>query len=136
MSPALLLAVSLAASAATPYLDPEVPLDARVRDLVSRMTLDEKVFQLAVDAPAIPRLGLGAFGWWNECVHGVVAEGATIFPQAIALAATWDPELVLGVAEAISDEARALHALGRVGLTFWSPVMNLARDPRWGRVQE
>lgn len=119
---------------------------ARARWLVRRMTLDEKVSQAVHDAAAIPRLGVPAYNWWNECLHGVGRAGvATVFPQAIGLAATWNEGLVGEVAEAISDEARAKHheALrteGRSGwysgLTFWSPNVNIFRDPRWGRGQE
>jgi len=118
------------------YLDHNRPVESRIADLISRMTLREKVGQLGYEAPAIERLGIPAYKWGNECVHGVVADGATVFPQAIGLAATWNPELVLRVASAISDEARVFHRRGKTGLTFWSPVVNLARDPRWGRTQE
>jgi beta-glucosidase len=109
------------------------------------MTLEEKVSQMVYDAPAIERLGIPAYNWWNECLHGVGRAGvATVFPQAIGLAATWDTDLIYRVATAISDEARAKHheALRRgihkqyLGLTFWSPNVNIFRDPRWGRGQE
>jgi len=127
------------------YLDDERPVEQRVDDLVSRMTLDEKVSQMVYDARAIRRLGIPEYNWWNECLHGVGRAGvATVFPQAIGLAATWDEDLIGEVAEAISDEARAKHheALRRnvrqiySGLTFWSPNVNIFRDPRWGRGQE
>jgi beta-glucosidase len=127
------------------YLDSEQPIDARARDLVSRLTLEEKIGQMVHDAPAIPRLGIPAYDWWNECLHGVGRAGrATVFPQAIGLAATFDTELIHRVATAISDEARAKHhASARLdrrdryrGLTFWSPNVNIFRDPRWGRGQE
>ena len=120
-------------------------VEERVEDLVSGMTLEEKISQMVHDAPAIERLGIPAYGWWNECLHGVARAGiATVFPQAIGLAATWDVPLMAGVAEAISDEARAKHHefLRRgvrqlyTGLTFWSPNVNIFRDPRWGRGQE
>jgi len=104
------------------------------------MTLEEKISQMMDKSTAIERLGIPAYNWGNECVHGVSANVgvATVFPQGIALAATWDPELLFKVTTAISDEARArFHAgLPDVGLTFWSPMVNLARDPRWGRTQE
>ena len=109
------------------------------------MTLEEKIAQLSYEAPAIERLGIPAYNWWNECLHGVARAGmATVFPQAIGLAATWDKELVYDVATAISDEARAKHhqfvQQGKrniyQGLTFWSPNINIFRDPRWGRGQE
>jgi beta-glucosidase len=128
-----------------PYLDPERPFDVRARDLVSRMTVEEKVSQLTNDAAAIPRLGVPQYEWWNEALHGVARAGAaTVFPQAIGLAASFDPDLLHQVATAISDEARAKHhefaARGQrnryQGLTFWSPNINIFRDPRWGRGQE
>jgi beta-glucosidase len=127
------------------YLNPDAPLEQRVNDLVSRMTLEEKVSQMQDVAPAIPRLGIPAYNWWNEGLHGVARAGtATVFPQAIGLAATWDTDLVHRVADVISTEARAKYndALqhdnhGRYfGLTFWSPNINIFRDPRWGRGQE
>ncbi len=128
-----------------PYLDPKLPLDQRVDDLVSRMTLEEKVSQMMNAAPAIPRLGIPQYDWWNEALHGVAFSGvATVFPQAIGLGATFDPQLVNRVANVISDEARAkYHEAQRrgnhnrfYGLTFWSPNINIFRDPRWGRGQE
>jgi beta-glucosidase len=127
------------------FRNPELPLDERVDDLVSRMTLDEKVSQMLYDAPAIGRLGIPAYNWWNEALHGVARAGrATVFPQAIGLAATWDTDLMFRVATVISDEARAKHndavQHGRrgiyEGLTFWSPNINIFRDPRWGRGME
>ena len=147
----LLLALGVAAGsthAATPpppYLDPTQPLQARAADLVSRMTLEEKAAQMQNAAPAIPRLQVPEYDWWNEALHGVArAGGATVFPQAIGLAATFDTPLMAEVATAISDEARAKHhaflAGGEhkryQGLTFWSPNINIFRDPRWGRGQE
>jgi beta-glucosidase len=125
--------------------DTTLTLQERVTDLVSRMTLEEKVLQMVFDAPAIERLGIPAYNWWNECLHGVARAGvATVFPQAIGLAATWNPDLVQCIATAISDEARAKHheALRREvrqiysGLTQWTPNVNILRDPRWGRGQE
>jgi len=127
------------------YLNPDLSVDERVDDLIGRMTLDEKVSQAMNKAPAIERLGIPEYEWWNEALHGVARAGhATVFPQAIGLAATWDTELMSGVATAISDEARAKHheALRRdskkryQGLTFWSPNINIFRDPRWGRGME
>jgi len=137
-----------------PWLDPELPIDERVDDLVSRMTLEEKVSQMLHDSPAIERLGIPAYNWWNECLHGVArmrptskAGRATVFPQAIGLAASWNLDLFEKVATAISDEARAFHHDGLSmdktgdsgqfkGLTYWSPNINIFRDPRWGRGQE
>ncbi len=127
------------------YLDPALPFEERVNDLVGRMSLEEKVAQMGNEAPAIGRLGIPAYNWWNEALHGVARAGiATVFPQAIGLASTWNPDLIYRMAEAISDEARAKHheAVRQgvralyTGLTFWSPNINIFRDPRWGRGQE
>ena len=129
----------------SPYRDTTLPVEARVEDLISRMTLEEKVSQMMYDAPAIERLGVPPYNWWNECLHGVGRAGvATVFPQAIGLAATWNTDLMRRIAATISDEARAKHheALRQgvrdiyTGLTFWSPNVNIFRDPRWGRGQE
>lgn len=133
-----LLAVALAAHAANDSAR------ARATALVARMTLAEKVAQLQADAPAIPRLGVLAYSWWNEGVHGLARGGfATVFPQAIGLAASWDPDLLQQVGSVVSTEARARYNAagsgdhGRYqGLTIWSPVINIDRDPRWGRGQE
>ena len=142
----LLLLLSAAAFAQTaPYLNPDLPAEKRAADLVSRMTLDEKVLQMQNSAPAIARLNIPAYDWWNEALHGVARAGqATVFPQAIGLAATWDTDLMRRMADVISTEARAKyheairnndHSRYR-GLTFWSPNINIFRDPRWGRGQE
>ena len=136
---------SPAATPRPPYLDPSLPIDQRVDDLVSRMTMEEKASQMQDVARAIPRLGIPAYNWWNEGLHGVARAGhATVFPQAIGLAATWDTDLVHRIADVISTEARAKYNdaiqhgnTGRYfGLTFWSPNINIFRDPRWGRGQE
>lgn len=128
-----------------PYRDASLPIETRVADLISRMTLEEKISQMVHSASAIPRLGIPAYNWWNECLHGVARAGiATVFPQAIGMAASWDKELLYKVATAISDEARAKHhEFARhndrdiyKGLTFWSPNINIFRDPRWGRGHE
>jgi beta-glucosidase len=128
-----------------PYKNPELPIAARVDDLLSRLTLEEKVAQMMNATPAIERLGVPAHDYWNEALHGVARSGtATVFPQAIGLAATWDTKLMYQVADVISTEARAKHheyarhnQFGRYqGLTFWSPNINIFRDPRWGRGQE
>lgn len=133
------------ADAAPLYLDPDRGFEERAADLVSRMTLEEKAAQMQNDAPAIPRLDVPAYEWWNEALHGVARAGAaTVFPQAIGLAASFDTALMRDVSTAISDEARAKHhefaqrgQRGRYqGLTFWSPNINIFRDPRWGRGQE
>ena len=120
-------------------------LDERVGDLVNQLTLEEKCSLLRYDAPAIERLGIPAYNWWNEALHGVGRAGkATVFPQAIGMAATFNMPLVEQVATAISDEARAKHHEAArnesrqqyQGLTFWTPNINIFRDPRWGRGQE
>jgi beta-glucosidase len=132
-------------AAALPFLDPDLPLAQRVADLVGRLTLPEKISQLVHDSKAIDRVGVPAYNWWNEACHGVGRNGrATVFPQVIGLAATWNRDLVQRVASTIADEARAKHhaalAAGRrgqyQGLTFWTPNINIFRDPRWGRGQE
>jgi len=129
-----------------PYLDPSRSFVERVEDLVGRLTLEEKVNLMVHPSKGIPRLGIPSYNYWSEALHGVARNGrATVFPQAIGLAATWDKELVREIATAISDEARAKYqeALRRngytdqyQGLTFWSPNVNIFRDPRWGRGQE
>jgi len=127
------------------YKDASQPLDARVHDLVSRLTLQEKVSLLGYNSQAVPRLGIPAYNWWNEALHGVARAGeATIFPQAIALAATFNNDLAKQESNAISTEARAKYNLAiaqnrhiqYMGLTFWTPNINIFRDPRWGRGQE
>ncbi|WP_040233818.1 glycoside hydrolase family 3 N-terminal domain-containing protein, partial [Xanthomonas citri] len=142
---ALGCATGAAHAATPPYLDTQRSFEARAADLVSRMTLEEKAAQMQNAAPAIPRLQVPAYDWWNEALHGVArAGGATVFPQAIGMAATFDLPLMHEVATAISDEARAKHHqflrqnqhARYQGLTFWSPNINIFRDPRWGRGQE
>ncbi|RPI01808.1 MAG: glucan 1,4-alpha-glucosidase, partial [Calditrichaeota bacterium] len=127
------------------YKNPNLSFETRVNDLISRMTLEEKVSQMGFEAAAIPRLDIPKYNWWNECLHGVARAGhATVFPQAIGLAATWDTDLMFSIADVISTEARAKHhdflrqgdhGIYK-GLTFWSPNINIFRDPRWGRGQE
>ena len=128
-----------------PFRNPSLSTEDRVADLVSRMTLKEKTDQLLYTAPAIPRLGIPLYNWWNEALHGVARSGyATVFPQSITVANSWDEGLMFNVANAISDEARAkYHEFQRrgktgiyQGLTFWSPNINIFRDPRWGRGHE
>lgn len=129
----------------TAYLDENLSFEERAKDLVSRMTLEEKVFQTLYTAPAIERLGVKAYNWWNEALHGVARAGvATVFPQAIGLAATFDEDLLEEVADTISTEGRAKFNIQQKyndtdiykGLTFWSPNVNIFRDPRWGRGHE
>lgn len=127
------------------YLDHTQPIQARVDDLVSRLTMEEKIAQIGSEAPAINHLGIPAYNWWNEALHGVARAGiATVFPQAIGMASTWNTELMHRIAQTISDEGRAKHHEAvrngeyglYQGLTFWSPNINIFRDPRWGRGQE
>jgi len=127
------------------FQDSSLEIDERVNDMISQMTLSEKVSQMRYDAPAIARLGIPEYNWWNECLHGVARAGeATVFPQAIGMGATFDKSLIFKVGTAISDEARAKHHRfsdqGKrgiyQGLTFWTPNINIFRDPRWGRGQE
>ncbi|WP_263367265.1 glycoside hydrolase family 3 protein [Edaphobacter bradus] len=128
-----------------PFMNPALPVEQRVDDLIGRMTLEEKVEQMRDHAPAIPRLGVPKYDWWNEGLHGVARGGyATNFPQVIGMAATWDTRLVHAMARTISTEARAKyneamrndHYEMYFGLTFWAPNINIFRDPRWGRGQE
>lgn len=127
------------------YQDAAQPIEARIEDLLGRMTPLEKMGQLQYQSPAIEHLGIPAYNWWNECLHGVARNGkATVFPQAINLAATFDVALVERVFRTIALEARAKYAQSVLagqrgqyrGLTFWTPNINIFRDPRWGRGQE
>ncbi len=129
-----------------PYLDPSLPISERVTDLLSRLTLSEKISQMCNACAAIPRLGIPAYDYWSEGLHGVARNGrATVFPQVIGMASAWDPDLIQRLGSAVGDEGRAKYheALRRnggnliyQGLTFWSPNVNIFRDPRWGRGQE
>ena len=128
-----------------PFRDNTLDSESRAEDVVTRLTLDEKIDQMQDVAPAIERLGIPEYNWWNECLHGVARAGAaTSFPQAIGMAATWNPQLIFKVADVISSEARAKfnhnvklgHRNRYQGLTMWSPNINIFRDPRWGRGQE
>jgi len=127
----------------TLYLDPDQAMDKRIDDLIGRLTLEEKALVLFHNAPAIPRLQIPVWGGWNQCLHGVMSKRpTTLFPVSIAMAATWDPALIHDVTDAIGDEARALYNAGAAGprgkhgLVYRAPVINISRDPRWGRVQE
>jgi beta-glucosidase len=142
---ALVFAAGLVAAQQPPYLDTHLSARDRAHDLVGRMTLEEKAAQLEDWATAIPRLGIPDYQTWNESLHGVARAGyATVFPQAIGMAATWDRSIVHGMGDVISDEARAKYNQAQregnhrifYGLTFWSPNINIFRDPRWGRGQE
>lgn len=127
------------------FNNPSLPIDARVQDLISRLTLEEKIEQMMNSTPEIKRLNIAPYDYWNEALHGVGRSGvATVFPQAIGLGATFDTDLAYKVSSAISDEARAMHNVAKAtgnhlrysGLTFWTPNINIFRDPRWGRGQE
>jgi beta-glucosidase len=127
------------------FLNSTLPIYERVDMLVSQMTVNEKIDQMVFTSPAIPRLNVPEYNWWNECLHGVARAGyATVFPQSITIAGSWDTDLMLRVGTAVSDEARAKHhefvRRGKrgiyQGLTFWSPNINIFRDPRWGRGHE
>jgi beta-glucosidase len=142
---AVLLIPSPASAQQQPWLNPALPVDQRVDALISQMTLEEKVQQMRDHAPAIPRLAVPKYDWWNEGLHGVAFAGyATNFPQVIGMAATWDTQLVHTMGQTISTEARAKYdeAIRNnqheqfFGLTFWAPNINIFRDPRWGRGQE
>ncbi len=129
-----------------PFQDQSKAIDDRVTDLVSRLSLEEKVLQMLNDAPAIDRLNIPSYNWWNECLHGIGRTDykVTVFPQAIAMAATWDETSFHQVADAIATEGRAIYndasSKGNraiyYGLTYWTPNINIFRDPRWGRGQE
>ncbi|MEU8694085.1 glycoside hydrolase family 3 C-terminal domain-containing protein [Streptomyces sp. NPDC048665] len=135
---------SLSATARLPFRDPALPFGKRVDDLLDRLTLDERLALLHQYVPAVPRLGIASFRTGTEALHGVAWLGvATVFPQAVGLGATWDEDLVRTVGEAVSVEARAFHrhrptatGSGTNSLQIWSPVVNLLRDPRWGRGEE
>ena len=142
---ALALTAVFAQAQQPEYLNTQLTAEARAHDLVSRITLDEKASQLEDWAPAIPRLGIPDYQTCNEALHGVARAGyATVFPQAIGMAATWDPKMVHTMGDVISTEARAKYNEAQregnhqifYGLTFWSPNINIFRDPRWGRGQE
>ncbi len=141
-----LSSVHINADESSALRNPSLSFEQRAADVVSHMTLEEKAAQLGNDAPAIPRLGIPEYNWWSEGLHGVARAGiATVFPQAIGMAASWDTELMHESADVISTEFRAkyvekLHPNGGTdwyrGLTVWSPNINIFRDPRWGRGQE
>ncbi len=127
------------------FSNPALPVEKRVDDLLNRLTTDEKISLLLYNSPGVERLGIPSYNWWNEALHGVARAGrATVFPQAIGLAATFDDSLIKKIADAISDEARAKYNAAiknnnrsqYLGLTFWSPNINIFRDPRWGRGHE
>ena len=132
-----------AQNAAPAYLDPAQPLESRIADLISRMTLEEKAAQLNHLSSRNDRLHIPAWGGWNQTLHGVWSkQPTTLFPIAIGMAATWDAALIKTITDSMADEARALYNIGadgpraKAGLVFRSPVINISRDPRWGRIQE
>lgn len=144
---AAMLATMVSAQTPLPYKNSQLPIDVRVNDLVSRMTLKEKVSLMMYNAPQIDRLEIPAYNWWNECLHGIARseEKTTVFPQPIGLAATFNPKELQKSAEMISDEGRAVYNLSvkkgntakrYTGLIFWTPNINIFRDPRWGRGHE
>ncbi|XP_058077571.1 probable beta-D-xylosidase 5 [Magnolia sinica] len=129
------------------FCDTSLPFDVRAKDLVDSMTVEEKVVQLGNTAVGVPRLGLPKYEWWSEALHGVSnvgpgtkftdeVPGATSFPTPILTTASFNETLWRTIGESVSTEARAMHNLGAAGLTFWSPTMNVVRDPRWGRTLE
>ena len=128
-----------------PFSNSALAADKRVEDLMQRLTSEEKISLLLYNSPGVARLGIPQYNWWNEALHGVARAGrATVFPQAIAMAATFNDSLINKAADAISDEARAKfntavknnNRAQYLGLTFWSPNINIFRDPRWGRGHE
>ncbi len=128
--------------ASSDYMNPDLSFEERARDLISYLTLEEKIAQMSNDAPEIKRLGVPAFNYQGEALHGIAeAAGgkympATSFPQSIAMGSTWNPDLMFRVASAIYDEARAFYNMGEMDISFWSPNINMLRDPRWGRNDE
>lgn len=143
---ALFVACNVTAQEQYPFRNPELPIDRRVEDLVSRLTLEEKVKQMLNNTPPIERLDIPAYNWWNECLHGVGRSNykVTVFPQAIGMAASWNDALLQQVASSIADEGRAIYNDTQRkkdysqyhALTYWTPNINIFRDPRWGRGQE
>ena len=141
----LLITLMLTATISTSAQDGRVRLEQQATDIISKMTLEEKFSQLVNETPGIKRLGIEPYDWWNEGLHGVGRDGrATVFPQPIGLGATFDPALVKEIGDAIATEGRAKYVVARknknysryTGLTFWSPNVNIFRDPRWGRGME
>ncbi|RYY66826.1 MAG: glycosyl hydrolase, partial [Chitinophagaceae bacterium] len=136
---------ALRAQTGNEFRNEKLTVEQRINNLLHQLTIEEKISLLGNNSPAVPRLKIAAYNWWNEALHGVARAGlATVFPQAIAMAATFNDSLHEAVADAISTEGRAKFnlntALGRntqyMGLTYWSPNINIFRDPRWGRGQE
>lgn len=141
------LTLTLSAFAQLPFQDKTLSPEQRAADIVGRLTLEEKAALLRYDSPAVERLGIPAYNWWNEALHGVARNGnATVYPMPVAMASTFDPQLIEEVFTSVSDEARVKYRLARTvenldnywykGLTFWTPNINIFRDPRWGRGME
>ena len=140
------MSLHLLAQEKFPFRDPQLPVEQRVEDLVSRLTLEEKVKQMLNSTPPVERLGIPAYNWWNECLHGIgrTKYHVTVFPQAIGMAAAWNDALIKEVASSIADEGRAIYNDTQRkedysqyhALTYWTPNINIFRDPRWGRGQE
>lgn len=133
---AIALLLCFGSMTAQTWKNPNAPVEERVKDLLSKMTLEEKISQCSSDIPAIERLGIPAYTWYGEALHGIIAWKCTSFPQNIAMGATWNPSLMFDVATAISNEARALKNNGQKEVMMFSPTVNMARDPRWGRNEE
>ena len=121
---------------ARPWLDTSLSFEERAASMVAKMTVAEKINQLRDTAPAISRLGLSSYNYWNEALHGVMASGTTMFPSATGIASTWNRPLIGKLGDIIGDEARVLNNVQNKGLTYWSPTLNIYRDPRWGRADE
>ncbi|MCL2834468.1 MAG: hypothetical protein FWD78_14955, partial [Treponema sp.] len=129
-----------------PFRNPSLTIEQRAADVVSRLTLDEKIAQMLNKTPAVERLNIPPYDWWNECLHGVARTeyNVTVFPQAIAMAAGWDVNAIRQMGDYTAEEGRAIYNLSRAkgdyriyhGLTYWTPNINIFRDPRWGRGQE
>ena len=147
VSAIMAFACVLPAAAQLPYMDKNLSPEQRAEDLVGRLTLKEKASLMGFNSQAIPRLGISAYNWWNEALHGVARNGyATMYPMPIGMAASFDPQLIEDVFTSVSDEARVKYRLARTvetreslqyaGLTFWTPNINIFRDPRWGRGME
>lgn len=136
------MSLHLLAQEKFPFRDPQLPVEQRVEDLVSRLTLEEKVKQMLNSTPPVERLGIPAYNWWNECLHGIgrTKYHVTVFPQAIGMAAAWNDALIKEVASSIADEGRAIYNDTQRkedysqyhALTYWTPNINIFRDPSLG----
>lgn len=130
-------AVTAATAVEYPFRDESLSFHERAKNLVSLMTLEEKIDQVGHKTSAISRLGVAGYNYWNEALHGVARSGlATSFPSSKAMSSTWDPDLIYRCAWATSDEARIYNLNNNKGLIYWCPTINMSRDPRWGRDEE